>query len=98
MWKTEASDRPKKEKKEKMYLHLGGSCMVRQSKILGIFDLDQATVSHITRKYLKKKTKENRVITASDEVPKSFVVTAENQVYLSQLSSSALLGRSRESM
>ena len=32
-----------------MYLHLGSSVSVRAEEIVGIFDLDNASTSHITR-------------------------------------------------
>ena len=80
-----------------MYLHLGQNVVVPEADIVGIFDLDNTTGSHITRKYLSQAEKESKVITVSDELPKSFVVCNENKktlVYLSQLSTQTLLKRS----
>lgn len=79
-----------------MYLHVGNNKNIRERDIIGIFDMDNSTVSHITRKYLADAEKENRLISASDEIPKSFIVYKENgiiKVCISQISTSSLLGR-----
>ena len=79
-----------------MYLHVGNNKNIREPDIIGIFDMHNSTVSHITRKYLADAEKENRLISASDEIPKSFVVYKENgiiKVCISQISTSSLLGR-----
>jgi len=64
--------------------------------VVGIFDSDTATVSPITKEFLKNKQRENKLFSASEELPKSFIVMANGEVWLSQLSTSALLGRSRK--
>lgn len=35
-----------------MYLHLGAGAVVRKDSIVGVFDLDNTSQSHLTRKYL----------------------------------------------
>lgn len=80
-----------------MLLHLGNTTVIRQDDIIGIFDLDNTTVSKATRDYLTKAEKAGRVFTVSYELPKSFIV-CENEkgevtVYICQLSSSTLLKR-----
>ena len=81
-----------------MYLHLGESTIIRDKNIIGIFDLDKATVMKSTRNYLKKATDEKRVVTVSYELPKSFIVTDENDytVYISQLMPSTLVNRAEK--
>ena len=37
-----------------MYLHLGQDTIVRTDTILGVFDLDNATVSKHTREFLRR--------------------------------------------
>ncbi len=85
-----------------MYLHLGNEITVRKSDVLAIFDLDNSSSSHITKKYLSRAEKSGRLTNAAGmELPKSFVLTTEpdgeQRVYLCQLNSSTLLKRS-ESM
>ena len=80
-----------------MYLHIGNNKNIRERNIIGIFDADTATVSTITRRFLTGAEKQKRVESATDELPKSFILYEENKEYricFSQLSSSALLGRS----
>ena len=79
-----------------MYLHLGQNIVVPETEVVGIFDLDNTTGSHITRKFLADAEKAGRVISVSDELPKSFVVcgSISTKIYLSQLSAQTLLKRS----
>ena len=82
-----------------MYLHLGEKTVIRTDTILGIFDLDNTTISKKTRDFLSKATKQGRVINVSYELPKSFVVCEEKddwKVYISQISSQTLLKRQLE--
>ncbi|MCI8395101.1 extracellular matrix regulator RemB [Acutalibacter sp. JLR.KK004] len=81
-----------------MYLHLGQDTVVRTSSIIGVFDLDNTTVSKHTRSFLAKAQQEGRVVNVSAELPKSFILCAEEgvqRVYLSQLAPVTLLKRSR---
>ena len=80
-----------------MYLYLGGDTVVRTRDIIGVFDLDYTSTSHLTRKYLASAQKAGRIIEATGDLPKSFVVCAEGaggfSVYLSQISPATLRGR-----
>ena len=82
-----------------MYLHLGKDTVIKDEDIIDIFDLDTATVSRHTRKYLNLAEKKGETVTVSYELPKSFVVCAkpkskEKKIYISQISSVTLLKRS----
>ena len=83
-----------------MDLHLGQSTVITLNEIIGIFDLDNTTVSKKTRDYLATAEKEGRVRVVSQELPKSFIVCSsekeKNSVYLSQISTSTLLKRTEE--
>lgn len=79
-----------------MYLHLGGGTLVPEKSIIGIFDLDNTSQSHLTRKYLTAAEKAGSVINAAEDIPKSFVVCHDGEkrlVYLSQMSTQTLLKR-----
>ena len=79
-----------------MYLHLGHNVVVTEASVIGIFDMDNTTGSHITRKFLSEAENDGRIAAITDELPKSFVVCSENDhvcVYLSQLTSATLLKR-----
>ena len=75
-----------------MYLYLGQETMLHTNDIVGIFDLDTTSLSKRTREYLARAEKEGRVVNASNDLPKSFVLDSRH-VYISQLSSSTLKGR-----
>ncbi len=80
-----------------MYLHVGNNQTIRTRDIIGIFDADTATVSAVTKKYLSLADASHAVAFASEEIPKSFVLYrargGEFAICFSQLSTSALLGR-----
>ena len=61
-----------------MYLHLGGDTVIRTEDIIGVFDLDNATMSYKTREYLSYAEKHGKVVNVSMELPKSFVICNEN--------------------
>ena len=87
-----------------MYLHIGNGKNIRNKNIIGIFDTDNATVSEITRKLLRDYEQDGRVISAGNEIPKSFVLyfeerlngTVEPKICFSQLSSASLSGRNEK--
>ena len=75
-----------------MYLSIGNDMAVRSSSIIGIFDLDNTSVSKRTQIFLSKAEKEGQVVPC-DDLPKSFVLTAEyglTRVYLTSLNASTL--------
>ncbi len=83
-----------------MYLHLGQNTVITLNEIVGIFDLDNTTVSKKTRNYLSSAEKKGNVNVVSTELPKSFIVCSnkeeKNKVYLSQISTSTLLKRTQD--
>lgn len=80
-----------------MYLSIGNDMSVRESSVVGIFDMDNTTISKRTRIFLEKAQKEGAVVSC-DNLPKSFVVTVEygmTRVYESTLAASTLEKRFR---
>jgi len=63
-----------------MYLHLGQNVVVPEEEVIGIFDLDNTTGSHITRKFLSDAQQDGRVIAITEELPKSFIVCSRAKV------------------
>ena len=79
-----------------MYLHLGQDTVITTDTILGIFDIDECTISKKTRDYLTNAEKNKIVVNVSYELPKSFVVCEKNNkttVCISQLSTKTLMKR-----
>ena len=75
-----------------MYLPIGNDMSVRSSSVIGIFDLDNTTVTCRGQEFLSRAEKEGQVVPC-DELPKSFIVTVEYgflRVYLSSLSTQTL--------
>lgn len=75
-----------------MYLSIGNDMAVRDTSIIGIFDMDNTTTSKRTREFLARAQKEGNVVSC-DDLPKSFVVTAEYgmlRVYESTMYSATL--------
>jgi len=76
-----------------MYLHIGNNKSLRIRDIIGIFDLDSASVAGIGKDFLRRKEKAGLVEYATEELPKSFILTVDGMVHFSQISSGALTGR-----
>ena len=75
-----------------MYLSIGNDLAVRENSIIGIFDMDNTSTSKRTREFLAKAEQEGQVVPC-DDLPKSFLLTAEyglNRVHLTSLSSATL--------
>ena len=76
-----------------MYVNIGGDMAVRDRSIIGIFDLDGATLSKKTVEYLRSAEQQGGLITVSEDIPKSFLVTEEyglERVYFTQLSAATI--------
>ncbi|MCI8526616.1 MAG: DUF370 domain-containing protein [Oscillospiraceae bacterium] len=76
-----------------MYLSIGSDMAVRGDAIVGIFDLDNTTCSRHTRNFLRRAEENGQVVSATDELPKAFVLTREftmDRVYLTQFSAATI--------
>jgi hypothetical protein len=76
-----------------MYLHIGNGESIKEKEILGIFDLDTATVSKNTKKFISNLQKKNLVDYTDFDLPRSFVVFGKRgniKVKLSRISSLGL--------
>ena len=81
-----------------MFLHVGNNRNIRIRDVIGIFDMDNATVSSVTRKFFSGNQKKHLVESAAEEIPKSFVLYRDREkkgyaVCFSQLSTASLCGR-----
>ena len=75
-----------------MYLPIGNDMAVRDSSVIGIFDMDNTSTSPRTRRFLAEAERQGEVVPC-DDLPKSFILTAEyglNRVHLSALSTQTL--------
>ena len=84
-----------------MYLHLGQDVVVRHADIIGVFDMDNTTISPHTRDFLHQAEMRGQVTYVSMDLPKSFTVCAPQrgqggqQVYVSQIAPSTLRKRAK---
>ncbi|MBQ8108472.1 MAG: DUF370 domain-containing protein [Ruminococcus sp.] len=83
-----------------MYLHIGNDYMIRTKDLVGIFDIENTSVSKITRDYLANSGRRAKVVYCTYELPKSFVVCLDEEltetVYISRISTATLLKRIRK--
>ena len=85
--------------KRQIFLHLGENVTVSSEQIIGLFDLDNTTVSKKTRDFLSAAEKNGEVVYINSELPKCFVVCKDKKdknkktVYITQLSLQALSKR-----
>lgn len=79
-----------------MYVHIGNDYVVYTGDIIGIFDFDGIMSSQISSGYLKKLEAENKLISVSEDIPKSVVIAMSNGediAYLSPLNSKTIQNR-----
>ncbi len=80
-----------------MYLHLGSDTVVNTKNVIAILDLESTSQSQNTRDFLKIVEEEGFVRNVSDEIPKTFVlceIDGQSVIYITNISSKALAGRS----
>jgi hypothetical protein len=85
--------------RNEMYLHLGNDTVIRMDEIVGIFDIENASLSKYTKYFLGQSTKRDEVFNVSYEMPKSFIVCQSHgkaTVYISQISPQTLLKRAKK--
>ena len=80
-----------------MYVHLGGGVTVPSREVAAVFDLDNATTSIHTRRFLERAQEEGMLLPIGEDLPKSLVVCCPRgswqRVYLSPMSPATLQGR-----
>ncbi len=80
-----------------MFLHIGSDVVVRSEDIIAVFDMDNTTISKMSRNFLTEAQKSGSVINICDDLPKSYVITnfdGNTQVYISSVSSQTIYKRS----
>lgn len=78
-----------------MYLHTGQDFLLDTRNIIGIFDLDTTSSGRITHEFFVNAEKNGAVVTVSEALPKSFIVTdfPTETVYLTPISTATLKAR-----
>ena len=78
-----------------MYLHIGNGITIKKKTIIGIFDLDSATISSVTKKYINKNEKEGNILYGDYDLPRAFILHDNTngegyKIKLSRISSQGL--------
>ena len=79
-----------------MARHRGDRTVVNTANIIGIFDIENTSVSKDTKEFLRIAGHTGQVVNVSYEMPKSYVVCREKEtdiVYISQISTATLKKR-----
>lgn len=84
----------------KKYVNAGQNTVVVSGEIIGIFDIDTATVMKDTRNFLKRTEGERKMINAFDpifDIPVSFILTSDaeknEKIIFSSVSAQTLANR-----
>lgn len=86
-----------------MYLYLGGKTVVNSKNVVGVFDMDNTTVSKKTRDFLQKAEKNGNVQYTSFDLPKAFLICCDEKkkkqtVFVTAISASTLKKRINENL
>lgn len=76
-----------------MFLHIGNGKSVRKKDVIGIFDLDTATISKITKDFISENQKKGNIFYTDSDLPRAFLLIEEDEgikVRLSRISTSGL--------
>lgn len=79
-------------------MHLGKSETVPDREIIGIFDIDKATVGVDTKNFLARMQKEYKAVNLCTDLPAAFVLTDgeyTDRIYITSLSARVLKSRGR---
>ena len=77
----------------KGYVYAGGGTAIDRDDIVGIFDMDNTSWSHLTRKFLSRAERDGRVVNAAEDLPRSFLLCGDGNVILTQPTAATLVRR-----
>ena len=81
-----------------MYLHVGNEVILNEKDVVGVFDIENASISKFPKEFLSRSQKAGEVVTVTGDIPKSLVVwekNGERKLFLSQLAPATLRKRQR---
>ena len=78
-----------------MFLHLAQECVLDKEDVIGVFDMDTATISPETRRFLRDSEHKKVLRWVAKDIPKSFVLTAD-AVYMASLAPTSIRGHLEE--
>lgn len=81
----------------KKFIYLGGDTTVYADDVIGVFDIEECSVSRTTAEYLNFCQKKGIVVNVSEDMPKSFIVCTK-KTYISNVSNATINRRGRKKM
>lgn len=78
-----------------MYVHIGKNKSVTHKELIGVFDIENASRSALTKAFLKKIQQEDKVINLCTDLPKSIVLT-NKAVYISPSGAASIKKRTEK--
>ncbi|MEG1981374.1 MAG: DUF370 domain-containing protein [Clostridia bacterium] len=76
-----------------MYLHIGSDYLINSKNIVGIFDIESSTTVRTTRDFLARAELDGRVITIGIDLPKSFIISNDDKIYITHIAPTTLKKR-----
>ena len=64
-----------------MFVYLGNDTTVKKDDVIGIFDIEECSVSRITADFLNASQKQGRVVSVSDDIvctDKTYITNVSN--------------------
>ena len=62
-----------------MHIKIGSGTYIDPERIIGLFDMDTATISSSTRAFLTGAQKKKQVILTDEDIPKSFILADDKK-------------------
>jgi len=78
-----------------MYIHAGNGFVLKDSEIVGIFDIEVCSLSKKTRQFLSSCQRNDMIVDAAEDLPKSFIVT-KDKTYISGVAAATLRQRAEK--
>lgn len=75
-----------------MYLHLGNNYVIKNSEIIGIFDIRNKR-TNLYRLFLKPQLGTSKVLDLTDAYPPASCIVTSDKIILSGISSETLMNR-----
>ena len=79
-----------------MFLHIGNNAVVRDADVIGVFDMENTTISKSSRSFLSNAQKNGEITDICEDLPKSYIITdydSKNRIYISSVSSQTIYKR-----
>lgn len=79
-----------------MFIHPGKNSVLRKNDIIGIFELDNVSWSKRSREFLRKCEERGEVVDASEDIPRSFILSSgsgKTQLTLTHVTTRTIIRR-----